>query len=142
MITSCRGIEYAAPTPSPAPLLPPPSFSPLPTSMLSRLRSGFDHGIVMMVYSTYSLLPILPVIHSVFPLLSPPTPFSLYFTLSGGSLIISDDLATIPAERVRLAQQLLPATNIAALPIDLMDKECPEILRLQLGRGRVSEGRG
>jgi hypothetical protein len=43
---------------------------------------------------------------------------------------------------VRLAQQLLPATNIPAVPLDLMDKECPEILRLQLGRGRVSQKKG
>ena len=61
---------------------------------------------------------------------------------TGGSLIISDDLAAIPADRVRLAQQLLPATNIPAMPLDLMDKECPEILRLQLGRGRVSQKKG
>jgi alpha-galactosidase len=31
--------------------------------------------------------------------------------MSGGSFIISDDLATVPSRRIRLAQQLMPATN-------------------------------
>jgi hypothetical protein len=50
--------------------------------------------------------------------------------LSGGSFIISDDLAAVPARRLRLAQQLLPATNRAAIPLDLMEREMPELLRL------------
>ena len=60
--------------------------------------------------------------------------------MSGGSFIISDDLNVVPVERMRLAQQLLPATNIAGIPLDLLDKECPEIIRLQLGKDRSHGG--
>jgi hypothetical protein len=37
-----------------------------------------------------------------------------------------------------VAQQLLPASNISAVPLDLLDREMPELLRLQLGMNRVS----
>ena len=60
--------------------------------------------------------------------------------MSGGSFIISDDLNAVPLERMRLAQQLLPATNIAGVPLDLLDKECPEIIRLQMGKNRSQGG--
>ena len=59
----------------------------------------------------------------------------------GGSFIISDDLATVSPGRMRVAQQLLPASNISAVPLDLLDKEMPELLRLQLGKHRVSKKR-
>lgn len=51
---------------------------------------------------------------------------------SGGSFIISDDLDTITAKRFRMALQLLPPTNIAAVPLDLLRNEMPEQLRLKL----------
>jgi len=52
--------------------------------------------------------------------------------MSGGSFIISDDLKTITPERIRIAQQLLPPTNVSAIALDLLDKEMPEVLRLSL----------
>ena len=52
--------------------------------------------------------------------------------LSGGSLIISDDLREISTERFKIAQKLLPATNVSATPLDLIDKEMPETLLLKL----------
>ncbi len=50
--------------------------------------------------------------------------------LSGGSILISDDLAKISSKRFRLMQQLLPPTNTAATAVDLMDKETPELFRI------------
>ena len=55
--------------------------------------------------------------------------------LSGGSFIISDDLSSVPSRRLRLAQQLLPATNRSAIPLDLLEREMPELLRLCLREG-------
>lgn len=52
--------------------------------------------------------------------------------LSGGSFIISDDLDTISNERFRIALQLMPPTNIPAEALDLLEREMPELLRLQL----------
>ena len=51
---------------------------------------------------------------------------------SGGSFIISDDLETITPKRFRMALQLLPPTNVAAVPLDLLRREMPELLRLNL----------
>jgi hypothetical protein len=62
---------------------------------------------------------------------------------SGGSFIISDDLDTITAKRFRMALQLLPPTNIAGVPLDLLRKEMPEQLRLKLpGNPLPSDLRG
>ena len=51
---------------------------------------------------------------------------------SGGSFILSDDLASVPLDRMRIAQQLIPATNLPATVIDIFDQEMPELLRLHL----------
>jgi alpha-galactosidase len=65
----------------------------------------------------------------------PPLVVCFVQALSGGSFIISDDLSAVPSRRLRLAQQLLPATNRSAIPLDLMEREMPELLRLCLGEG-------
>jgi hypothetical protein len=52
--------------------------------------------------------------------------------LSGGSLIISDDLQMISPERFRIAQQLLPPARDAAVAVDLLERETPELFRMQL----------
>ena len=51
---------------------------------------------------------------------------------SGGTFIISDDLECVSVDRMKLAMKLLPPTNIAAVPLDLLVREIPEILRLNL----------
>lgn len=50
--------------------------------------------------------------------------------LCGGSIIVSDDLVTVPKDRLRILQQILPPTNHSAIPLDLLEREMPEILRL------------
>ena len=52
--------------------------------------------------------------------------------LSGGPLIISDNLAQVPTSRLRVIQQIIPPIGIAATPIDILDREMPEILRLPM----------
>ena len=52
--------------------------------------------------------------------------------LSGGPLIISDDLAQVPSSRARIMQQIIPPIGVAATPIDLLHREMPELLRLQM----------
>lgn len=50
--------------------------------------------------------------------------------LTGGSFILSDDLVTLPQDRVRVAQQVIPPTNIAAIAVDLLEQSMPELLRV------------
>jgi hypothetical protein len=52
--------------------------------------------------------------------------------LSAGSFIISDDLQLISAERFRIAQQLLPPARDAAVALDLMERETPELFRMRV----------
>ena len=52
--------------------------------------------------------------------------------MSGGSFVLSDDLAVVPEDRMRIAHQLLPATNQSAVAVDLLDSDMPELLRLGL----------
>lgn len=52
--------------------------------------------------------------------------------MCGGSFILSDDLKCISPERFRLVSQVLPPTNIAAVAVDLLEREMPELLRLSL----------
>lgn len=52
--------------------------------------------------------------------------------LSGGSFIVSDDLQMISPERFRVAQQLLPPARDAAVAVDLLERETPELFRMQL----------
>ena len=50
--------------------------------------------------------------------------------LTGGSLLVSDDLPKLPAERRRIAEVLLPVMGERARVIDWFDAEMPEMLRL------------
>lgn len=52
--------------------------------------------------------------------------------LTGGSLILSDDLTSLPAERLKIAQALLPVTGRRCRVIDWFDRQTPERLRLDL----------
>jgi len=52
--------------------------------------------------------------------------------LSGGSFIISDDLKMISPERMRIALQLMPPAPVAAVAVDLLERETPELFRMQL----------
>lgn len=51
---------------------------------------------------------------------------------SGGSVIISDDLNFVSAKRLRMFSQMVPPSNVAAVALDLLDREIPEVLRLSL----------
>ncbi len=54
--------------------------------------------------------------------------------LTGGSLLVSDDLPKLPAERLRIAEVLVPVMGERARVIDWFDNGMPEKLRLdQLG---------
>ena len=60
--------------------------------------------------------------------------------LSGGSFILSDDLVNVPVHRLRVAQQLLPTTNLSCVSVDSREREMPELLRLSLSRGEDALG--
>lgn len=47
--------------------------------------------------------------------------------LCGGSFLISDDLDSVNPRRLRIAQVLLPVTGKSAVPLDLLEKEIPEV---------------
>jgi alpha-galactosidase len=51
-------------------------------------------------------------------------------SLTGGSLLVSDDLPKLPAERRCIAEVLLPIIGERARVVDWFDKEMPEKLRL------------
>lgn len=50
--------------------------------------------------------------------------------LTGGSLLVSDDLPKLPSERLRIAEVLLPVIGARARVLDWFDAEMPELLRL------------
>ncbi len=52
--------------------------------------------------------------------------------LTGGSLLLSDDLPALPQERIHLAQVLLPVIGKTAHVLDLFTSEMPKLLRLDL----------
>ncbi len=52
--------------------------------------------------------------------------------LSGGTLLLSDDLSKLPEERLRIARQLLPLIGKAARALDWLDADPPNHLRLDL----------
>ena len=51
-------------------------------------------------------------------------------SITGGSLLVSDDLPKLPADRLRIAEVLLPVIGERAWVIDWFDAEMPELLRL------------
>jgi alpha-galactosidase len=52
--------------------------------------------------------------------------------LTGGSLLISDDLGKVKPERLRIAEVLIPIMGLQAQVLDWFDHELPEKLRLDL----------
>ncbi len=52
--------------------------------------------------------------------------------LTGGSLLLSDDLPALPQDRIRLARILLPVIGQTAQVLDLLTSEMPTRLRLDL----------
>jgi alpha-galactosidase len=52
--------------------------------------------------------------------------------LSGGSLLISDDLPNVPRERLRLVRQLLPLIGKRPWVLDWFDEPKPRLMRLDL----------
>jgi alpha-galactosidase len=52
--------------------------------------------------------------------------------LTGGSVLLSDDLTKLPADRLHIAEVLLPIIGERARVIDWFDAEMPTLLRLDL----------
>lgn len=52
--------------------------------------------------------------------------------LSGGSLLLSDDLTSLPLDRLQVAQALLPVTGKRPEVLDLLEETTPRRLRLKL----------
>ncbi|MHC1739666.1 MAG: glycoside hydrolase family 36 protein [Anaerolineaceae bacterium] len=52
--------------------------------------------------------------------------------MTGGSLLLSDDLPKLPKERMRLAEVLLPVVGERAQVLDWFDAQMPALLRLDL----------
>jgi alpha-galactosidase len=52
--------------------------------------------------------------------------------LSGGALLLSDDLPEVPPERLRIAEQLLPIIGDVPRVLDWFDEPMPRLLRLDL----------
>ena len=50
---------------------------------------------------------------------------------TGGSLLLSDKLSSVSTFRLRVAQRLLPVTGTAAIAVDILTSEMPEILLLE-----------
>ncbi len=58
--------------------------------------------------------------------------FATLAALTGGLLLLSDDLPAVPEERRQIAAALLPAIGQRALVLDGLEKTTPETLRLDL----------
>jgi len=52
--------------------------------------------------------------------------------LSGGMLILSDDLQRVSPERLKWVSKLTPNLNLCGLPLDLLDNEMPQVYRVEL----------
>jgi alpha-galactosidase len=52
--------------------------------------------------------------------------------LTGGSILVSDDLPQLPQDRLRLAQVLLPVIGERAQVLDLLEQDMPARLRVDL----------
>ncbi len=52
--------------------------------------------------------------------------------LTGGSLLVSDDLPALPKDRLAIAQALLPVIGKRARVLDLFDTDFPSMLRVDL----------
>lgn len=58
--------------------------------------------------------------------------------LTGGSLLVSDDIPALPSERLRIAQVLVPVIGRRAEVIDLLEQSAPTRLRVDLD-GSIGE---
>lgn len=52
--------------------------------------------------------------------------------MTGGSILVSDDLPNLPPDRLRLAQTLLPVIGERSLVMDLLEQDMPASLRVDL----------
>lgn len=52
--------------------------------------------------------------------------------MSGGSIIISDHLPAVSKDRMRIVRSILPTISTSAVPLDLLDREMPEIVKMML----------
>ena len=52
--------------------------------------------------------------------------------LSGGSLIISDDLGNVVSSRLKIAQKILPTMPGHGTPLDILHNEMPEVIRFSI----------
>jgi alpha-galactosidase len=52
--------------------------------------------------------------------------------LTGGMMLSSDDLASVPADGIEIASMLLPPLPRSAVPADLMERDMPERLNVEL----------
>ncbi len=52
--------------------------------------------------------------------------------LTGGSLLVSDNLPSLPQERLRIAQILMPVIDRQAMILDLFDRHTPSLVRIDL----------
>ena len=59
---------------------------------------------------------------------------STVIALSGGMVFLSDDLSKLPPERLHIASLLLPPYGRAAVPLDMMERFPPSVLRLEVER--------
>ena len=62
--------------------------------------------------------------------------------LSGGSFLVSDDLESVSRPRMRVAQVMLPVTGRAAVALDVLEREMPEVLRLHMEERKREEEQG
>lgn len=60
--------------------------------------------------------------------------------LSGGMVVLSDDLPKLSSARRAMAEALLPPTGAAARPLDIADGPVPMLWRTELGEGRFLAG--
>ena len=58
--------------------------------------------------------------------------------LGGGALVVEDDMAKLNLEQLSLLAKMLPAYGVAAVPVDLFEKEIPQTLVLPVSRGGMS----
>jgi alpha-galactosidase len=57
--------------------------------------------------------------------------------ISGGMVVLSEDLAALPEARVAMARTLLPSTGITARPLDFEDGPIASTWRAEIGDGRA-----
>ena len=59
--------------------------------------------------------------------------------LTGGPLVVSDNLDNVSEERLRLASSLLPVTGVAGRAVDVLTSEMPEIIVLERSNAQTGQ---